>query len=55
VADPAAVQGTEDAVARAFRDAFVTLDRRIVLFLSVRLSSLDQLAIKKEINRIGHE
>jgi hypothetical protein len=31
------------------------LDRRISLFLSLPLASLDKLAIKKEIDRIGKE
>jgi arsenate reductase len=53
VPDPAAVAGSPEQIARAFREAFVTLDRRIALFLSLPLSSLDQLAIKKEIDRIG--
>ena len=53
VADPAAVQGTPDQIERAFREAFVILDRRISLFLSLPLSTLGQLAIKKEIDRIG--
>ena len=53
VADPAAVQGTPEQVERAFRDAFMLLDRRISLFLSLPLSTLGQLAIKKEIDRIG--
>ena len=53
VADPAAVQGTRDQIERAFRDAFMILDRRISLFLSLPLSTLGQLAIKKEIDRIG--
>jgi arsenate reductase len=53
VADPAAVQGTPDQIERAFRDAFMILDRRISLFLSLPLSSLGQLAIKKEIDRVG--
>jgi arsenate reductase (thioredoxin) len=53
VADPAAVQGTPDQIERAFREAFVILDRRISLFLSLPLSTLGQLVIKKEINRIG--
>jgi arsenate reductase (thioredoxin) len=53
IADPAAVQGTPDQIERAFRDAFVILDRRISLFLSLPLSTLGQLAIKKEIDRIG--
>jgi arsenate reductase len=53
VSDPAAVQGTPEQVERAFRDAFMILDRRISLFLSLPLSTLGQLAIKKEIDRIG--
>lgn len=53
VPDPAAVQGTPEQVVRAFRDAFMILDRRINLFLSLPLSSLDQLAIQKEIDHIG--
>jgi arsenate reductase (thioredoxin) len=53
VADPAAVQGTPEQIGRAFRDAFVILDRRISLFLSLPLSTLGQLAIKKEIDLIG--
>ena len=53
VPDPAAVDGSPDQITRAFREAFVTLDRRIALFLSLPLSTLDQLAIKKEIDRIG--
>jgi arsenate reductase (thioredoxin) len=53
VADPAAERGTPDQIERAFRDAFVILDRRISLFLSLPLSTLGQLAIKKEIDRIG--
>ena len=53
IADPAAVHGTPGQIERAFRDAFLILDRRISLFLSLPLSSLDQLAIKREIDRIG--
>jgi arsenate reductase (thioredoxin) len=53
IADPASVTGTPEEVERAFRDAFVTLSRRINLFLSLPLASLDALAIKKEIDRIG--
>lgn len=55
VPDPAAVQGTPEEIERAFRDAFMTLDRRITLLLCLPLESLDKLAIKKEIDRIGHE
>jgi arsenate reductase len=55
VPDPAAVQGTEEHVQKAFRDAFFTLDRRISLFLCLPLSGLDKLALKKEIDRIGSQ
>jgi arsenate reductase (thioredoxin) len=53
VPDPAVVEGTPEQVERAFRDAYIMLERRISLFLSLPLSSLDKLAIKKEIDRIG--
>jgi arsenate reductase (thioredoxin) len=55
VPDPAAVEGTPEQVEKAFRDAYMALDRRIGLFLSLPLSTLDSMAIKKEIDRIGHE
>ena len=55
VPDPAAVTGTPEQVERAFRDAFKILDRKITLFLSLPLSTLGQLAIKKEIDRIGQQ
>jgi arsenate reductase len=53
VPDPAAVHGTGEHVEKAFRDAFFLLDRRISLFLSLPLSTLDGLALKKEIDNIG--
>jgi arsenate reductase len=55
IPDPAAVKGTAEEIDRAFREAFVTLDRRIGLLLALPLSSLDKLAIKKEIDQIGRE
>ena len=55
IPDPAAVQGTPEEIDRAFRDAFFTLERRIELFLSLPLASLDSLAIKKEVDRIGRQ
>jgi arsenate reductase len=53
VADPAAVTGTPEEIERAFRDAFITLGRRINLFLNLPLPSLDTLAIKEKVDRIG--
>ena len=55
VPDPAAVSGSQDEIDKAFRDAFMTLDRRIGLFLCLPLSSLDKLAIQKNINDIGRQ
>jgi arsenate reductase (thioredoxin) len=55
VPDPAAVAGTPEQIERAFRDAYVVLERRISLFLCLPLSSLDALAIKKEITKIGKQ
>ncbi len=55
VPDPAAVEGSSETVENAFRDAFLILDRRISLFVSLPIASLDKLAIRKEIDRIGHE
>ena len=55
VPDPAAVESTPERVERAYRDAFVSLDRRIGLFLSLPLESLDKLAIQSEIDRIGRQ
>jgi len=55
IPDPAAVTGTPEEIDRAFRDAFVTLGRRINLFLSLPLASLDSLAIKRELDSIGHQ
>ena len=55
VPDPAAVEGAQQQVEKAFMDAFTVLSRRIDLFLCLPLASLDLLAIKKEIDRIGHQ
>jgi len=54
VPDPTAVTDTQEQIEKAFRDAYITLERRISLFLCLPLSSLDTLAIKKQIEDIGH-
>ncbi len=53
IPDPAAVKGTPEEIERAFHDAFVVLDRRIGLFLSLPIATLEQLAIQNEIDEIG--
>ena len=55
IPDPAAVKGSPEAIDRAFRDAFSVLDRRISLFLSLPLSTLESFAIQKEIDTIGRQ
>ncbi len=55
IPDPAAVKGTAEQIERAFRDAFFLLDRRISLFLSLPLATLDRLALKKEVDDIGRK
>jgi arsenate reductase (thioredoxin) len=51
--DPAAVEGNEAARMLAFREAFRSLERRIVLFRALPLASLDRLARERESAAIG--
>ena len=53
VPDPAAVQGSAQEIERAFRNAFSTLERRIALFLSLPLASIDKLVLETELDQIG--
>jgi len=53
IPDPAAVIGITEEVERAFHEAFVVLDRRIGLFLSLPLVTLKEFAIQSEIEKIG--
>jgi arsenate reductase len=55
VPDPAAVAGTPEQIEKAFRETYMILDRRISLFLCLPFSSLDKMALKKEIDNIGHQ
>jgi arsenate reductase len=53
VADPAAVQGSDEQKARAFMDAALLLKRRIELMLSLPMNSLTGLSLQREIDQIG--
>jgi len=53
IPDPAAVKGTPDTIARAYSDAFIVLDRRIGLLLSLPIAALQQMSIQQEIEKIG--
>ena len=55
IPDPAAVKGTPEEVDRAFKEAFAALDRRISLFLCLPITSLDQLALQRELDDIGRK
>jgi arsenate reductase len=55
VPDPASVVGTPVEIERAFRDAFSTLDRRIGLFLALPISSLDKMALQRDLDDIGRK
>jgi arsenate reductase len=52
VADPAAVEGTDEAKHRAFMRAFTELSTRINLFIN--LSGLDRLSLQKKLADIGN-
>jgi protein-tyrosine-phosphatase len=53
IPDPAAVEGSEEEIQRAFHNAYLMLERRISLFLCLPLNKLDSLAIKKQLDEIG--
>lgn len=53
VPDPAAVEGSEEAKRKAFRDALMVLRRRIEIFVSLPLDKLDKLVLQKQLKEIG--
>jgi arsenate reductase (thioredoxin) len=53
--DPASARGSGEEIKRAYRHAFLTLERRIALFLCLPLATIDKLAIKKAIDKIGQQ
>ena len=53
IQDPSAVQGTDEAKARAFYTAFVELDARLKIFTSLRLDLLDKLTLKRKLDEMG--
>lgn len=54
VEDPVAAEGDETNQRRAFALAFSVLQRRISLFLSLPMAKLDAIALKRELDDIGH-
>jgi len=53
IPDPAAIRGSHDVVERAFREAFLRLERRISLLLSLPLSTLDRDDLRRELDAIN--
>ena len=53
IPDPAAVEGDEAAIVHAFKDALLTLQRRIELFAALPVKSLDRISLKKRLDEIG--
>jgi len=53
IADPAAAEGTEAERMVAFRRAYLELERRISLFVSLPMKSLDKLSLQKRLDDIG--
>jgi arsenate reductase (thioredoxin) len=51
--DPATVNGSEDEIRLAFRDAAVTMKRRVDLMLALPLSTLDSMAIQRQVRDVG--
>ena len=51
IPDPAAVKGTPEEIERAFARAYASLDRRISLFLSLPLATLDAFALQRRSTR----
>jgi arsenate reductase (thioredoxin) len=54
IPDPAAVEGDEITRLQAFRDAFRVLERRISLFVNLRLDRLDAMALSSVLSDIEH-
>ena len=55
VEDPAAFEGTQEQVERKFREVAQILKRRIELFLSLPMQSLDRLSLQNELRDIGRK
>jgi protein-tyrosine-phosphatase len=53
IPDPAAVTGDDITVARAFRNAYAALERRIELFTVLPFKSLDRMSLKNRLDQIG--
>lgn len=53
IPDPAAVEGPIEVRRNAFRDAFLAMQSRIRLFVSLQIATLDRMSLKRELDAIG--
>lgn len=53
--DPAAATGSEAERLAVFADVFRQIDRRVAAFAALPIASLDRLALKREVDRLGQE
>jgi protein-tyrosine-phosphatase len=53
VDDPAAFVGPDDKRLRLFRNVYFQLERRIQIFTSLPIASLDRLSLQKRLDEIG--
>jgi protein-tyrosine-phosphatase len=53
VPDPAAAEGSQIDIARAFADAYGRLNNRISIFVSLPFAGLDRLSLQTRLNDIG--
>lgn len=51
--DPAQVEGSDEKKRAAFRDAYLTLNRRIDLLLALPVEQLEDLALERHTREIG--
>ena len=52
--DPASIEGSAIEKERAFNDAFRFMRNRIAAFIALPMTKLDALALKTQLNEIGH-
>jgi protein-tyrosine-phosphatase len=53
IPDPVAAEGAETEIAKAFKDAYLTLHRRVELFAVLPVRSLDRMSLHHHLDEIG--
>ena len=55
IQDPAAFDGPDDKQSQKFKDAYLQLERRIQIFVSLPIISLDKLTLQNRLDVIGKD